>query len=49
VNGVYIVYSGEHLSGRAAVPHWPAEDIAARADQLFADWGGIDLVKKIFV
>jgi len=45
---IYIVYSGELLSARAAVPHWPAEDITARADQLFADWGGIDLVKKIF-
>jgi hypothetical protein len=45
---VYIVYPGEVLSARAAVPHWPAEDIASRADQLFAAWGGIDLVKKIF-
>jgi hypothetical protein len=45
---VYIVYPGEILAARAAVPHWPVEDIAARADQLFATWGGIDLVKKIF-
>jgi Fungal chitosanase of glycosyl hydrolase group 75 len=45
---LYIVYPGETLSAHTAVPHWPAEDIAARADELFAAWGGIDLVKKIF-
>jgi Fungal chitosanase of glycosyl hydrolase group 75 len=45
---LYIVYPGENLAARAAVPHWPAEDIAARADQLFTDWGGVDLVRKIF-
>jgi hypothetical protein len=45
---LYIVYPGENLAARAAVPHWPTEDIAARADQLFADWGGVDMVKRIF-
>jgi hypothetical protein len=45
---VYIVYPGEILAARAAVPHWPAEDIAARTDALFAAWGGIDMVKRIF-
>ena len=45
---VYIVYPGETLAARAAIPHWPAEDIAARADALFAGWGGIDMVKRIF-
>lgn len=45
---VYIVYPGEILAARALVPHWPAEDIATRADALFAAWGGIDMVKRIF-
>ena len=45
---VYIVYPGEALAARAAAPHWPAEDIAARTDPLFAAWGGIDMVKRIF-
>jgi Fungal chitosanase of glycosyl hydrolase group 75 len=45
---VYIVYPGEKLAARAAVPHWPAEDIAAKGDALFAAWGGIDLVKRLF-
>ena len=45
---VYIIYPGEVLPARAAVPHWPAEDIASRSDELFAAWGGIDLVQRIF-
>jgi hypothetical protein len=45
---VYIVYPGEKITARAAVPHWPAEDIATRGDALFAAWGGIDMVKRLF-
>jgi hypothetical protein len=45
---VYIVYPGEKLTARAAAPHWPAEDIATRGDALFAAWGGIDMVKRLF-
>ena len=45
---VYIIYPGEVLPARAAVPHWPAEDTASRSDELFAAWGGIDLVQRIF-
>jgi Fungal chitosanase of glycosyl hydrolase group 75 len=45
---VYIVYPGEKLTARAAVPHWPAEDIATKGDALFAAFGGVDMVKRIF-
>jgi hypothetical protein len=45
---VYIIYPDEILKARAAAPHWPVEDITARADPLFAAWGGIDMVKRIF-
>jgi hypothetical protein len=36
---VYVVYPGEKLAARATVPHWPAEDIAAKGDALFAAGG----------
>lgn len=45
---VYIVYPGEKLTARSASPHWPTEDIAAKGDPLFAAWGGVDMVKRLF-
>jgi hypothetical protein len=45
---LYIVYPGEKLAARSDAPHWPAEDIASRADALFASWGGIAMVQQIF-
>ena len=45
---VYIVYPGEILASRAAIPHWPGEEITARADALFAAWGGVEMVKRVF-
>jgi hypothetical protein len=45
---VYIVYAGEKLTARDSLPHWPAEDIATKGDALFAAWGGIDMVKRLF-
>jgi hypothetical protein len=45
---VYIVYAGEKLTARDSLPHWPAEDIATKGDALFAAWGGVDMVKRLF-
>ena len=45
---VYIVHAGEKLTAREPLPHWPAEDIAAKGDALFAAWGGVDMVKRLF-
>jgi hypothetical protein len=47
-NYVYIVYPGSRFTPRAAAPHWPVEKIEEMANTLFAEWGGIDMVKRIF-
>lgn len=47
-NYVYIVFPGSKLTPAPTVPHWPADAIAAKADGLFADWGGLGMVRKIF-
>jgi hypothetical protein len=46
-NYLYIVYPGQKLTARAAAPHWPVEDITQRADELFAQWGGIDMARRV--
>jgi Fungal chitosanase of glycosyl hydrolase group 75 len=46
-NYLYIVYPGQKLAARAAVPHWPVEEITQRADELFAQWGGIDMARRV--
>jgi hypothetical protein len=45
-NYLYIVYPGQKLKARAAAPHWPVEEITQRADELFAQWGGIDMARR---
>ncbi len=47
-NYVYIVFPGSRITPAAGSPHWPANEIAAAADKLFADWGGLDMVRRIF-
>jgi hypothetical protein len=47
-NYVYIVFPGSKLTPAPSAPHWPADAIAAKADALFADWGGLAMVRKIF-
>jgi len=46
-NYLYIVYPGQKLPARAPVPHWPVEEITQRADELFAQWGGIDMARRV--
>jgi hypothetical protein len=46
-NYLYIVYPGQKLNSRAAVPHWPVEEITGRADELFAQWGGIEMARRV--
>jgi Fungal chitosanase of glycosyl hydrolase group 75 len=47
-NYVYIVYPGSRFTAQAAVPHWPVEKIEETANALFAEWGGLDMVRRIF-
>jgi hypothetical protein len=47
-NYVYIVYPGSRFTPLGTAPHWPVEEITARADSLFADWGGLTKVREIF-
>jgi hypothetical protein len=47
-NYVYIVYPGSRIPPDASAPHWPADKIDATATPLFAAWGGLDMVKRIF-
>jgi hypothetical protein len=46
-NYLNIVYPGQKLAARAAVPYWPVEEITRRADELFAQWGGIDMARRV--
>jgi hypothetical protein len=46
-NYLFIVYPGQKLLARAAVTHWPMEEITQRADELFAQWGGIEMARRI--
>jgi hypothetical protein len=45
---VYIVYPGSKLKPEKKSPYWPVERIEAAAGPLFAAWGGINMVKRIF-
>ncbi len=47
-NYVYIVFPDSKLKPASSAPHWPADVIAAKADALFAEWGGLAMVRKIF-
>ena len=47
-NYVYIVFPGSKLTAASSAPRWPADAIAAKADALFAEWGGLAMVRKIF-
>jgi hypothetical protein len=47
-NYVYIVYPGSKIAARSAPPRWPVDAIKAEAEPLFAAWGGIEMVKRLF-
>jgi hypothetical protein len=46
-NYLYIVYPGSRVPPRQTAPYWPAETITEGADAKFAEWGGIDMVKRV--
>ena len=45
---VYVVFPGTRFNPDEEPPHWTDDRIKAAADRLFADWGGLDLVKSLF-
>ena len=45
-NYFYLYFPGSTLAPAARAPHWPEKAIQARAEPLFAAWGGCDMVKE---
>lgn len=45
-NYFYLYFPGSSLAPAACAPHWPEKAIQARAEPLFAAWGGCDMVKE---
>jgi hypothetical protein len=45
-NYFYLYFPGSRLTPATSTPHWPEEAIQAKAEPLFAAWGGIDMVRE---
>ena len=42
----YLYFPGSTIAPAAAAPYWPEDAIKAEAEERFAAWGGIDMVKE---
>jgi peptidoglycan hydrolase-like protein with peptidoglycan-binding domain len=47
-NYVYLLFPQTKFSAQSGAPHWPDNAIRAGATPLFAKWGGLEQVKRLF-